>query len=62
MYYAVVKLGEFSLVPTVGCTYKVTCNALQLIKVLAVALRALLKVLYRVLMTAVETTVAVVVY
>ena len=62
MYYAVVKLGEFRLVPTVGCTYKVTCNTLQLVKVLTVALWALLKILCRVLMTAVETTVAVVVY
>jgi hypothetical protein len=45
MYYAVVKLRQLCLVPTVGCSNEVTCNALQLVKVLAATLRALFKVL-----------------
>ena len=61
VYYAVVEFGELCLVPTVGCTYKVSCDALQLVKVLATALGALLKVLCGVLVPAVEATVAVVV-
>ena len=55
MYYAVVEFRELCLVPTVGCTNKVACDALQLVKVLAVALWTLLKALCRVLETAVKT-------
>ena len=58
MNYAVIELGKLGLVPAVGCSHKVTCNALQFVKVLAAALRALLKVLRGVLIAAVETTAA----
>ena len=62
VYHAVVELGELCLVPTVGCSNKVSCNALQLVKMLATALGALVKLFCRVLEAAVEATVAVVVH
>ena len=61
MYYAVIEFRELCLVPTVGCTDKVTGDALQFVKMLAAALWTLLKILCRVLVTAVEATVAVMV-
>ena len=62
MYYAVMQLGKLCFVPAVGCTYKVTGDTLQFVKVLAAALGTSLKILGRVLIATVEATVAVVVY
>ena len=58
----VVELSQLAAVPTVGGTYQVTCNSLQLVDVAAAALRANLKVGICILVSAVETTVTVVVY
>ena len=61
MHYTVVELGKFATVPSVGCTYKVACDALQLVDVVTVALRALMQIFGGVLISAVQATVTVVV-
>ena len=62
MGYAVVKLGKLAAVPTVGGSYQITGDALQLVDVVAAALRTYLEVGISILVAAVETAVAVVVY
>ena len=59
---AVLELCQFSGIPTVGCTYKVTGDSLEGVDVLAVAVRALVEVFLCVLKAAVKAAVAVVVY
>ncbi len=62
MGYTVVELGKLATVPTVGSTYQVTGDALQLVDVVAAALRTNLQVGISILVAAVQTAVAVVVY
>lgn len=62
MYHAVAELGELAAVPTACGTYEVTCDALELVDVLSTAVRTLYKTLLCVLISAVHTAVAVVVY
>ena len=62
MNYAVFELGEFAGVPAVGGTYEVTGDALEGVDVLAVAVRALVQIVFGVLEAAVEAAVAVVVH
>ena len=62
MYDAVAELGELAAVPSAGCTNEVTGDALELVDVLSTAVRALHKTLLCVLISAVHTAVAVVVY
>jgi hypothetical protein len=62
MHYSVVELGKFATVPTVGCSYKVACDALQLVDVVTVALRALMQIFGGVLISAVQATVTVMVH
>ena len=62
MGYSVVELGKLAAVPTVGGSYQVTGDALQLVDVVAAALRTYLEVGISILGAAVETAVAVMVY
>ena len=62
MSYTVVKLSQLATVPAVGSTYEVTGDALQLVDVVASALRTNFQVGVSILVAAVETAVAVVVY
>ena len=62
MGYAVVEFGKLAAVPTVGGSYQITGDALQLVDVVAAALRTYLEVGISILVAAVETAVAVVVY
>ena len=61
MYYAVLKLGKFRAVPASCSTYEVTGDALQLVNLVALAVRTLLEVCICVLVSAVKAAVAVVV-
>ena len=58
----VAELGELAAVPTACGTYEVTCDALELVDVLATAVRTLCKSLLCVLISAVHAAVAVVVH
>lgn len=62
MGYSVVELGKLAAVPAVCSTYQITGDALQLVYVVAAALRTKLEVGVSILVAAVETAVAVVVY
>ena len=62
MYHAVAQLGELSAVPTAGCTYEVAGDALELVNLGALAMRTFLEVCVSVFISAVKTSVAVVVY
>lgn len=62
MGYSVVELGKLAAVPAVCSTYQITGDALQLVDVVAAALRANLEVGVSILVAAVETADAVVVY
>lgn len=62
MYHTVLELGELSAVPTAGCADEVTCDSLELVDVLASAMRAFLESLLRILESAVHASVAVVVH
>ena len=57
----VVKLGKFATVPTIGGTYKVTCDTLQLVDVVTTTLRTNGQVGIGILVAAVQAAVAVVV-
>ena len=59
---SVIQFREFGIVPTIGSTYQITGDALQLIDVLASALRTSFQVRSRVLIAAFEATIAVMVY
>ena len=58
----VVELSQLATVPAVGGTYQVAGDALQLVDVVAAALWTNLQVGIGILVAAVETAVAVVVY
>ena len=60
--HAVVELGEFTRVPTVSCAYEITRDALESVDVGATAFRTFFQVVIGILVAAVHTTVAVVVY
>ncbi len=62
MGYSVVELGQLAAVPAVCSTYQITGDALQLVDVVAAALRTNLEVGVSILVATVETAVAVVVY
>lgn len=62
MHDAVLKFGKLGIVPAVSCADKVTGDALQAVDIVAVAMRTLLEVFLRILISAVHTTVAVVVH
>ena len=59
---SVLELREFGAVPTTCCTYEVTGDALQLVDLGALAVRALFKAGVRIFKSAVHATVAVVVH
>ena len=59
---SVIELCQFCLVPTLGCTYEVTRNTLKLINAIATTLGANVQLLLCILISAVHTAVAVVVY
>ena len=59
---AVTEFCELSTVPTACCTHKVACDSLELIDILAAAVRTLLEACLCVLESAVHATVAVVVH
>ena len=58
---AVLELGKFAAIPTVGGADEVTSDALQSVDIMTVAVGALLKALGGILVAAVHATVAVVV-
>ena len=58
---AVFELGELGVVPAVGCSDEVTCDALYVVDVVAVAFGALGEAFLRILISAVHAAVAVVV-
>ena len=60
--HAVVELGKLGIVPSVGCTYEVAGDALQLVDVRASAFGAFLKIFGSVLVAAVHAAVAVMVH
>ena len=60
--YAVFEFCKLSAVPTACSSYEVAGDALELVDVLSTAVRALHKTLLCVLISAVHTAVAVVVY
>ena len=62
MDYTVVQLGQLGAVPTVGCSYKVACNALKAVDTCATALWALVQTGCGIFITTIHATVAVVVY
>ena len=62
MNYAVAELCELTAVPTASSTYEVACDTLELVDVLAAAVRALLEACLCVLETAVHAAIAVVVH
>ena len=62
MSYTVVKLSQLATVPAIGSTYEVTGDALQLVDVVASALRTNFQVGLCILVATVQTAVAVVVY
>ena len=59
---AVAELGKLAAVPSVGCTYEVACDALELVDLLSAAVRALLHVRLSVLVSAVLAAVAIMVH
>lgn len=58
----VVQLCQLGIVPAVGCPHQVAGDALQLVDMLAAALRAFFQVWGGVFVTALQTAVTVVVY
>ena len=62
VYYAVAELGELSAVPAACGSDEVTCYALELVDIVAAAVRTLCESFLRVLESAVHAAVAVVVH
>ena len=62
MHHSVFQFCKFSAVPARCGTYEVTCDTLQLVYLGALAVRALLKILIRILETTVHATVTVMVH
>ena len=61
MHNAILELSEFATVPTTGSTYKVSGDSLELVDMLASAVRTFLKSFVCILEATVHATVAVVV-
>ena len=59
---AVIELGQFSFVPALGGTYKITGDALQFIYVVASTLGTNGQFLLGILVAAIHTAVAIVIY
>ena len=59
---AVIQLCQFCLVPTLGSTYEVTCDALKFVYALVTALGTYRQLGLGILVAAVHTAVAVVIY
>ena len=62
VHHAVPELSELSAVPSACRSHEVSCDSLQLVNLLASAVRALLHVLLGILISAVHAAVAVVVH
>ena len=62
VYHAVLKLCKLGAVPTACCSYEVAGDTLELVNLGALAMRAFLEVCISVFISAVKTSVAVVVY
>ena len=62
MYNSVVEFSQFGIIPTVGGTYEIACDALEPVNIVRVAFRTFLQVGRRILIAAVHASVAVVVY
>ena len=62
VHHAVAELSELSAVPSAGRSHEVSCDSLQLVNLLASAVRTFLHVLLGVLISAVHAAVAVVVH
>ena len=62
VHHAVAELSELSAVPSAGRSHEVSCDSLQLVNLLASAVRALLHVLLGILISTVHAAVAVVVH
>lgn len=62
MYNSVVEFSQFGIIPTVGGTYEIACDALESVNIVRVAFRTFLQVGRRILIAAVHASVAVVVY
>ena len=62
VYYAVAELGELSAVPAACRSDEVACDTLELVDVVASAVRTLCESLLRILESAVHAAVAVVVH
>ena len=62
MHYAVTEFGELSAVPTTGGSYQVSSNTLELVDVMASAVRTFYKTFLGILESAVHAAVAVVVH
>ena len=60
--HTVIQFGQFCLVPTVGCTDKISGDTLQFVDIRRITLRTFVKAVLCILIAAVHTTVAVVVY
>lgn len=62
MHNAVVEFSQFGVVPTVGGTYEIACDALETVDIVRVAFGTFLQVGRGILVSAVHASVAVVVY
>jgi len=61
MNNSILKLRKLSCIPTAGSTYEVTCDTLELVDLVATAMRAELKVCICVLISTVEAAVTIMV-
>ena len=57
----VIKFCQFCLIPALGSTYEVTCDALKFVDTIVTALGAYLQLGLSILIAAVHTAIAVVV-
>ena len=62
MNHSVLEFGELSAVPAACRTYEVAGDALELVNILAAAVRALLQIRLGIFVSAVHAAVAVVVH
>ena len=62
MHYSIFKLRELRTVPAVRRTYQVARDPLERVDVMSVTMRTFRQVLTRILISAVKTPVAVMVY
>ncbi len=59
---SVIQFCQFSLIPTLGCSNKVTCNTLQLINILAATFRAYFQLRLSILIAAIHTAITIVIH